>query len=335
MKKNVIISIIVPVYNAKHNLHRCIESILNQSFQDFELILVNDGSKDESLDICKEFEKQDKRITVIDKENGGVSSARNAGLKLIRGKYVMFCDSDDIIHPQWCELLLAAYTKNTLVMCKDETFYDDRALRINTKDKNETEEYSYISKKDFIFHQSDGVWSPVLKIYESSIIKEYNLRFPVELSLGEDLSFILQYLSVIKGEIKVLDKVLYFYRVDDTETLSKKAPSLEQCELFNSVLNKYLYDFGQKNQEAWILKSKIMMYNYEKTIRKNIEGKRLSIIEKYHIVYRIMNSSAYKECCKNGHISSNKVYSFLLSRRCAWLLTLFIIFNDRRKRNYK
>ena len=323
MKKNVIISIIVPVYNAKHNLHRCIESILNQSFQDFELILVNDGSKDESLDICKEFEKQDKRITVIDKENGGVSSARNAGLEIVCGKFVMFCDSDDIVHPQWCEQLLAAFVSDS----------SESTLQINSERKIKADGFSYIPKKEFIYHQSDGVWSPVLKLYENSIIKKHNLRFPSELSLGEDLTFILRYLSVINGDIKVIENVLYFYRIDDKESLSKKAPSLEQCELFNSVLNKYLVDFGQDSQNAWNLKCKIMMYDFEKTIRRNTKEEGLSFYEKYCRVHKIMKSSAYKECCKNGNISSNKLYSFLLANRCAWLLTIFMLYNERCKRN--
>ena len=324
MMINVTISIIVPVYNAEQNLQKCIESILNQTFQDFELILVNDGSCDGSLDICREFETQDNRVIVVDKENGGVSSARNAGLELARGKYVMFCDSDDIVHSQWCEKLLSAFSKDSLVMCRYETFSDEVDLRIDTERIKEADGFSSIPKKEFIYHQSDGVWSPVLKVYDSSTIKKHHLRFPTELSLGEDITFILKYLSAIDGDIKVLEKVLYFYRIDDTETLSKKAPSLEQCECFNDVLNKYLSEFRQDSPKAWNLKCKIIMYDFEKTIRKTIKQEGLSLIKKYHRVHRIMNSSAFIECCKTGHISSNRFYSFFFSHRCAWLLTVFL-----------
>ena len=95
-----IISIIVPIYNVDKYLSRCIDSILNQTFKNFELILVNDGSTDKSLDICKYYKNIDNRKYIINKKNGGLSSARNAGLEIARGKYIGFVDSDDYIHPQ-------------------------------------------------------------------------------------------------------------------------------------------------------------------------------------------------------------------------------------------
>ena len=97
------ISIIVPIYNVEKQLSECIESILNQTFMNFELILVDDGSPDKCGEICDEYEKKDKRIKVIHKKNGGLSDARNAGLDIAKGKYIGFVDSDDIIHPEMYE----------------------------------------------------------------------------------------------------------------------------------------------------------------------------------------------------------------------------------------
>ena len=99
------ISIIVPVYNAENYLDNCIKSILNQTFEDFELILVNDGSTDKSSHICNYYKKIDSRIKLINKKNGGVSSARNKGLEVAIGKYIGFVDSDDYIHPKMYETL--------------------------------------------------------------------------------------------------------------------------------------------------------------------------------------------------------------------------------------
>ena len=99
------ISIIVPVYNVDQYLENCIESILNQTFKDYELILIDDGSTDKSGEICDKYEKKDNRIKVIHKYNGGLSSARNAGLDLACGKYIGFVDSDDSIHPEMYEIL--------------------------------------------------------------------------------------------------------------------------------------------------------------------------------------------------------------------------------------
>ena len=97
-------SVIVPIYNREKSIKKCVDSILRQSEKDFELILVDDGSTDNSLNICKDFEKTDNRIIVIHKENGGVSSARNAGIDVARGKYVVFVDSDDYVDNNYLDV---------------------------------------------------------------------------------------------------------------------------------------------------------------------------------------------------------------------------------------
>lgn len=119
MKNRPIISIIVPVYNVESYLERCIESILNQSFKEFELILVNDGSTDGCKDICNEYKTKDKRIKVIHKENGGLSSARNAGLDIARGKYIGFVDSDDFINKDMYKTLFNTIQDNNsdMIIC--------------------------------------------------------------------------------------------------------------------------------------------------------------------------------------------------------------------------
>ena len=96
------LSIIVPVYNVALYLNRCVDSILNQTYSDFELLLIDDGSTDISGVICDEYAVSDNRVKVIHKDNGGVSSARNVGINNSQGKYIMFCDSDDFVHPSWC-----------------------------------------------------------------------------------------------------------------------------------------------------------------------------------------------------------------------------------------
>lgn len=101
-----LVSIIVPVYNAEENLARCIDSICKQTYQNLEIILLNDGSKDESLEICKQFAAQDARIVVIDKENSGVSATRNLGMQKATGKYLQFADADDSLQPRATELMV-------------------------------------------------------------------------------------------------------------------------------------------------------------------------------------------------------------------------------------
>lgn len=105
--KKYYFSIIVPVYNTEQNIHQCIDSVLHQEFKDFELLLVNDGSKDKSLTICKEYAKKHSCIQVIDQENGGPSKARNTGLEHAQGKYILFLDSDDWLEPETLQILHA------------------------------------------------------------------------------------------------------------------------------------------------------------------------------------------------------------------------------------
>jgi len=106
------ISIIVPVYNVEQYLSRCIESILNQTFQDFELIMIDDGSTDDSPSICDKYQKKDKRISVIHQKNAGQAAARNTGVKVASCEWIHFVDSDDFIHPQMLEYLWHAVEKN-------------------------------------------------------------------------------------------------------------------------------------------------------------------------------------------------------------------------------
>ena len=95
--KRIIVSIIVPIYNTEKYLRKCVDSILKQTYENLEVILVNDGSPDNSLEICREYERLDSRVKVINKKNGGLSSARNAGLEICTGKYITFVDSDDYL----------------------------------------------------------------------------------------------------------------------------------------------------------------------------------------------------------------------------------------------
>lgn len=124
------ISIIVPIYNVEKYIEKCIQSILNQTFSDFELILVNDGSTDSCGEICDKYKKLDDRIIVIHKVNGGLSSARNAGIDIARGEYIGFIDSDDYIHEKMYEILYNnAITYNSdIVICKKEMFMKKRKM---------------------------------------------------------------------------------------------------------------------------------------------------------------------------------------------------------------
>lgn len=125
------VSVIVPVYNVEQYLCRCIDSILAQTFCDIEVILIDDGSKDTSGSICDRYAKKDSRVTVIHKENEGVSVARNCGLAIAKGKYIMFCDSDDYVETTWVEKLHYVINSNdvSIAICLWNNIQNDKCVQ--------------------------------------------------------------------------------------------------------------------------------------------------------------------------------------------------------------
>ena len=202
------ISIIIPVYNAERYIRRCLDSVLRQTFQDFQVILVNDGSKDNSLSLCEEYRDKDSRFVVLDKENGGAASARNCGLEWLSGngagEWLCFLDIDDFIHARYLELLLSAATeKHTRIsMCGYSSTTADVIEEIP-------------SLPDPVCIDTETLWCehqinctiPWAKLFEREIFQ--NLRFP-EGIIHED-EFTLYKALFQCEEIAFLDAPLYGY----------------------------------------------------------------------------------------------------------------------------
>lgn len=233
--KSPIISVIVPVYNAQQTLRRCIDSILMQSFGDFELIMVNDGSQDKSLEICKWYQDRDGRVKFIHKPNGGVSSARNVGLQLAQGEYITFVDSDDALANCFLENLLVS-SEYDLVLSSFitsphlETIIFDEEVFLT-----EIEIGRCIMK-----YATKGFSYPWGKLFKGSIIKKYNLRFDTSLSLGEDTKFVNEYLLHVKL-IKLTSYPGYIYTKGIVGSLSRKAVSINYLDSsLRNIITSYL-----------------------------------------------------------------------------------------------
>lgn len=186
-----LISIIIPVYNAEKYIKRCIKSVVNQSYQKLEIMIVNDGSTDDSLSICATLAMQDNRIKVISQDNGGVSKARNTGLRLAKGEYVMFLDSDDYMLPDMCKTMLDVLRSKQAdcVICGIQE--PEGGLWCPQKNID----YSILAdfKRDFIYQLNTEILSPCWnKIFKRKLIT--NL-FNDNISFGEDLIFDLEYLN--------------------------------------------------------------------------------------------------------------------------------------------
>lgn len=207
------ISIIVPVYNTERFLNKCIDSILNQTYTDWELILVDDGSKDNSGKICDEYEKDDRRIKVIHKSNGGVSSARNAGLSMAQGKYVCFIDADDWVESTYLEdFQLDRVESDFYVSGASYDVYDNAYSQLIYKQKF-CKDISDI-KNQFMAQKLDENGYPWGKIYKLSAIRDNNLNFNTSLSINEDHIFVFQYYYIINS-LSIVPSGKYHYTVFD------------------------------------------------------------------------------------------------------------------------
>lgn len=217
------ISVVLPVYNGEDFISRSINSILNQTFTDFELLIIDDGSKDNSGRICDEYAKKDNRIRVFHKQNGGVSSARNMGLDNAKGEWLTFVDSDDWLKPDYLRNLYACVNEKVdLVISYFET--------VLSTGNNLTKEHckGMVSDKNFsdLFSKYEmcnntTVWA---KLYNISLIKDKNIRFNERISMGEDTVFLYNCL-LHSSLIYMSDQVDYCYK-DTSNSLSKKFYSL-------------------------------------------------------------------------------------------------------------
>lgn len=223
---NPLVSIIVPVYNAKKYLSRCIDSILGQSFTNFELLLINDGSQDNSGKICDGYAANDNRVRVFHKENGGVSAARNYGMDNATGKYVCFVDADDWVDKDYLKQLLPNAEEEMVVCSIRYEGNTNKNLCISNKKRNK--ECIESTLHQMIDHMA--ICSPCCKIMRRDIIERDQIRFDTDVSAGEDMLFICDYFSAGIENIRTISLPLYHYYVVDNESLSHRIVDFETTE---------------------------------------------------------------------------------------------------------
>ena len=220
---NVLLSVIVPVYNVKDYLSICIESILNQTYENIELILIDDGSIDGSGEICDYYLQKDCRVKVVHKINGGVASARNAGLQIANGEYVAFVDSDDYCDNYMFEMLMAtAYCMHAdIVACGGEVLNEKNNVDVPAWIKRTLSTKFVVSNKFSSRTFAVRGLIPFLwnKVYKKSIIDLLGLKFNSELEIGEDTVFLKTLFPAVKTIIVIPDK-LYHYRYNRDSSLS-------------------------------------------------------------------------------------------------------------------
>lgn len=246
------ISVIVPVYNVERYLRKCLDSIIAQTFSDWECICVDDGSPDNSGKILDEYAAKDKRFVIIHKENGGVSSARNAGLDMARGEYITFCDSDDWIDPAtYYTAYMQAKAKHADIVQWDydrigtsQLFYDHQSL---------PENFSITSNAEFPWYFG----MCFLRLYRNEIFIKYHLRFPRGIAWGEDTY--ISYLSLALAEkvIFIEHKFYHYFWNESSAVLTLNSQKLSDRVKVLKLMDEFCLNNKLMILNKIILKEKI------------------------------------------------------------------------------
>lgn len=214
------ISIIIPIFNASKTLERLLNAVCAQSFNDYEVILINDGSTDDSEKVCIKFERRNSRIHYLYQKNLGVSSARNRGIENAAGEYLLFVDSDDYIPSDALQTLIAKQAVyDEYLICGSHVMKKTRNREINYL----LDDYLYLKTNYEEFYSAlDKIpTAPWGKLFKRSVVIDNNLSYPLGIPFGEDAIFLYKYLNFVKG-IVTFDQIVYVYSFLDTNSAGRK-----------------------------------------------------------------------------------------------------------------
>lgn len=297
--KEEMISVVIPIYNTEKYLERCIDSVCEQTYNNLEIILINDGSTDKTEEICLKFSEKDNRIKYFYKKNEGVSIARNMGIKEATGKFLYFLDSDDWIEKNCIEELYKNISNYELSFC------------LHSKNKKSNFEF-VINKKEFLenlfypskYEYQGYIWN---KLFEVEIIKKNKIFFEEKIKYNEDRLFVFKYIQKMKTNIKFVDKILYHYEYREESAMNREfnekmltefeafEKMIEcadkdsriikkiKCEIFNTSIYRYI-DFRNEAFRKYITIENFLGIIFENS---NLECKFISIKNyiKYIIFY--------------------------------------------------
>ena len=274
--KEPLISIIIPVYKVEKYLKRCVDSVIKQTYKNLEIILIDDGSPDNCPKICDDYSKKDKRIEVIHKKNGGVSAARNKGLKLSNGDYIVFVDSDDWLEYNFVEEMLTNLRKNKVdyIVCGYNRVYDDKKEIINgNMNKELIPSSNYLIK---LLNVQNGYGFVHMKMINKKALQ--NVIFNEKLIVGEDALFNIEVCKNIEN-VLIYNRPLYNYFFNS-----------------NSVVRKYDDNYCNNYLESMKLMKNYIMNNYKD---KEIINNLYNYIA-YHILLICVNYCFHPDNHKKG-----------------------------------
>lgn len=298
-----LVSIIVPIYNVEEYLHECVDSVLNQSYKEIEVILVDDGSPDGCGKICDEYEKKDARVKVIHKKNGGLSDARNAGLEAASGKYIYFLDSDDYLVNNAIEILVEFIRSADadMVNFEAESFCDDQPELLTDEKKNYyrkkncyTEVLSGTELLIRLINNNDYRTPVQYYLFKADFIKRNGLRFHKGI-IHEDHEFTF-FAFLAAKKVMCIPMMLYYHRLRSDSIMGTKISQKNIDSFFaviNSCVDKYdSYAHDEQSREAFVCVLSLIVSGYIYNIKASEDGKSAKSIKDYNeIRNRIMNTS--------------------------------------------
>lgn len=305
--RNVKISVIIPVYNAEKYLRETLQSIKKQSFTDFELIAINDGSTDNSLTILNEFKGIINNYKIVTIDNSGVSKARNIGINISNGEYVCFVDADDILNQHYLEFLIQPiFSKNAdLSYCNYTTFYNKCIFNSNSNDCNfnHIKKDSSIQVFDYVMSQGLGT-SPWNKLYRLEYLKKYNIMFNENSSYGEDMFFNWK-IFLVSNTIYNVDLPLYGYRQNIKGATMK---------YHDKLFEHYMYELND-----------VIVFARDNNILNDelYESVNINMLKRFNSIFRM--NCRRKDGIKNGH---NYIKKILKDERVNTALKLYDGINE-------
>lgn len=306
MKSNLV-SILMPVYNACEYLEETVDSILNQTYEEFELVIVNDGSSDNTEVICNRLKEKDDRIIVIHKENTGVSDTRNIALDNAKGKYIAFIDSDDLVHKDYLKTLLSSMEKSNgqLAVCG----FKQRKISANGQVKELSrvfcpkEVIAIEDMKDLIMDfWNSGLLNPLWnKLYSREIIEENNIRFKEDVEIGEDFIFNLQYFKKIKNICFSKKELYYYIRRNNNSITHQYIDNMYEKGLeIHSLLEDFLKDMNFYNSKnKYVLYGNHLMAVFLDFLNLFHKDCKLTLKQKKQYIKAIVNREYVNECAAN------------------------------------
>ena len=308
MEKDLI-SVIVPVYNIEKYLPRCIDSILNQTYKNWEVIFINDGSTDNSLKILEEYKKRDERIKIIDKKNAGSGAARNDGLESSEGEYIAFLDSDDWYEKNFLEKLYNNLVENNsdVAMCNPKMTYNDMSKdkKINTYFFNEIE-LNKTPEKILGILAMPVVWN---KLYKKDIIVKNRIRFP-NYSFCEDVEFLYKIFLYVNKVSKIEDDLYNYYQREDSATKKIKEEAIKQVYKVLKNIERYIKSNFPDKLEFFYLYKIQFIYSISITLLTKISNDKIlrkKINEK--------NNDEVKNINKNLIFKNKKILVYYIAIR--------------------